>query len=295
MLKIPEKRLFPGKGDDPDVNGMSEKVRIQAQWLATLKTHSCNSCHQLGNKPTRTIMKELGEFKSSYEAWLHRIQVGPMAETMVTNIGSLDTQIALKNFAEWTDRIAAGELPKSKPQRPQGQERNVVVSLWDWGDAKTYLHDEIATDKRNPTVNAWGKIYSSTEDSTDMLPVLDPKTNSVSYIKSIPSDPKTPNGAFTMSGSVKGLPSPYYGEERYWSSQTSVHNPMLDQDGRVWMTARIRPSATPAFCRKGSDHPSAKLFPIEEAGRQVAVYDPKTDKLTHFDTCFTTHHLIFGE
>jgi hypothetical protein len=59
MLKIPEKSLFPGKGEGPGGNGMSEKVRSQAQWLATLKTHSCNSCHQLGNKPTRTIMKEL--------------------------------------------------------------------------------------------------------------------------------------------------------------------------------------------------------------------------------------------
>ena len=73
---------------------------------------------------------------------------------MVRDIGELDTQLALKNFADWTDRIAAGELPKTKPQRPQGVERNVVVTMWDWGDAKTYLHDEIATDKRNPTVNA---------------------------------------------------------------------------------------------------------------------------------------------
>jgi hypothetical protein len=295
MLKIPEKSLFPGKGEGPGGNGMSEKVRSQAQWLATLKTHSCNSCHQLGNKPTRTIMKELGEFKSSYEAWLHRIQVGPMAETMVNNIGSLDTQVALKNFADWTDRIAAGELPKSKPQRPQGVERNVVVTLWDWGDAKTYLHDEIATDKRNPTVNAYGKIYSATEDSTDNLPILDPKTHTVTYLKSTPRDPNAPAGVFIQSGNFPAKPSPYWGEEKIWSSQTSVHNPMLDQDGRVWMTARIRRPQTPAFCQKGSDHPSAKLFPMTDAARQVSMLDPKTGKLVYLDTCFTTHHLIFAE
>ena len=52
-----------------------------------------------------------------------------------------------------------------------------------------------------------------------------------------------------------------------WNSQTSVHNPMLDQDGRVWLTARIRPPQTPAFCQKGSDHPSAKLFPMDTARR----------------------------
>jgi hypothetical protein len=295
MLKIPDKSLFPGKGDGPGGNGMSDKVRSQAQWLATLKTHSCNSCHQLGNKPTRTIPKELGSFNSSYEAWMHRIQVGPMAETMVTNIGNLDTQVAIKNFADWTDRIAAGQLPKAKPQRPQGVERNIVVTLWDWGDAKTYLHDEIATDKRNPTVNAWGKIYSATEDSTDNLPVLDPKTHTVTYLKSTPRDPKTPAGVFIQSGKFPSQPSPYWGDEQLWSSQTSVHNPMLDQDGRVWMTSRIRPPETPAFCQKGSEHPSAKLFPTTSAPRQVAMYEPKTGKLTHIDTCFTTHHLIFAE
>ena len=220
-------------------------MRSQGQWLSTLKTHACNSCHQLGNKPTRTISKELGKFNSSYDAWVHRVQVGPAAETMVRDIGEIDTQVALKNFADWTDRIAAGELPKAKPQRPQGVERNIVVTMWDWGDAKTYLHDEIATDKRNPTVNAWGKLYSATEDSTDNLPILDPKTNSVSYLKMTPRDPKTPAGAFIQSGNFPRQPSPYWGEEMIWNSQTSVHNPMLDQDGRR-VADRAHPRAADA-------------------------------------------------
>jgi len=293
MLQIPDKSLFPGTG--PNGNGMSEHVKNQGQWLAKLKTHACNSCHQLGNKPTRTIPKELGEFKSSYEAWLHRVQVGPAAEVMVRDLGEIDTQIALKNFADWTDRIAAGELPKTKPLRPQGVERNVVITMWDWGDARTYLHDEIASDKRNPAVNANGKIYSATEDSTDNLPILDPKTHSVSYLKMQPRDPNTPSGIFIASGNFPRQPSPYWGDEMYWKSQTSVHNPMLDQDGRVWLTARIRPPQNPAFCKKGSDHPSAKLFPTDTAPRQAAMYDPKTDKITHVDLCFTTHHMAFAE
>jgi hypothetical protein len=99
----------------------------------------------------------------------------------------------------------------------------------------------------------------------------------------------------TTTGGSMFAPSPYYGDERLWSSQTSIHNPMLDQQGRVWFTTRIRPIDTPAFCRKGSAHPSAKLFPIEKAGRQLSVYDPKAGKFTLIDTCFTTHHLIFAE
>src|SRR5215831_14298138 len=117
MLKIPDKSLFPGTG--PGGNGMPVSLKSQGQWLATLKTHACNSCHQIGNLPTRTISPALGHFENSFEAWSHRVQVGPAAETMVNNIGEIDTQRALRNFADWTDRIAAGELPKSKPNRPQ--------------------------------------------------------------------------------------------------------------------------------------------------------------------------------
>ena len=274
---------------------MPVSLKSQGQWLSTLKTHACNSCHQLGNKPTRTISPALGKFENSFEAWSHRVQVGPAAETMVRDIGEIDTQRALRNFADWTDRIAAGELPKSKPQRPQGVERNVVVTMWDWGDAKTYLHDEIATDKRHPTVNPYGKIYSATEDSTDNLPILDPKTSTVTYLKMVPRDEKTTSGSFIQSGGFPRLASPYWGDEMIWHSQTSVHNPMLDQDGRLWLTARIRNPETPAFCRKGSDLPSAKLFPMESAGRQAALYEPATGKLTHIDLCFTTHHMAFAE
>ncbi len=295
MLHIPDKSMFPGTGNGPGGNGMSEKVKSQGQWLSTIKTHACNSCHQLGNKPTRTISPALGEFKSSYDAWFHRVQVGPAAETMVRDIGNIDTQVAIKNFADWTDRIAKGELPKAKPNRPQGIERNVVITMWDWGDANTYLHDEIATDKRNPTVNAYGKLYSATEDSTDNLPILDPKTSTVTYLRMTPRDPKTPAGSFIQSGGFPRQPSPYWGDEMIWHSQTSVHNPMMDQDGRVWLTARIRPPQTPAFCRKGSDLPSAKLFPMDNAGRQAALFDPKTNKITHIDLCFTTHHMAFAE
>ena len=70
---------------------------------------------------------------------------------------------------------------------------------------------------------------------------------------------------------------------------------MLDQDGRLWLTSRVRPSENSAFCQEGSDHPSAALFPTERAGRHLAVYDPMTEQMTLIDTCFSTHHLVFAE
>jgi hypothetical protein len=45
----------------------------------------------------------------------------------------------------------------------------------------------------------------------------------------------------------------------------------------------------------GGSHPSAKVFPLNNSGRQLAMYDPRTKKLTHISTCFSTHHLMFAE
>src|SRR2546425_5874428 len=256
MLKIPDKSEFPGTG--PKGNGMPEKLKSQGQWLAGIKTLGCMSCHQLGNKATRTIPKELGEFKSSLDAWQRRVLSGQASEIMMRNLNDLEPQRALALFADWTDRIAAGALPTSKPSRPQGVERNVVITLWDWATPKAYLHDEIASDKRHPTVNANGLLYGSPEDSTDFIPILDPVRHKASEAKAPVRDSNTPDTMFISTANTLMLaPSPYWGAERIWQSQASVHNPMFDDKGRIWITTRIRPPANPAFCKKGSDHPSA--------------------------------------
>ena len=294
MLKIPDKSEFPGTGEKG--NGMPANLQSQGQWLSGIKTLGCISCHQLGNKSTRTIPKELGHFNSSLEAWQRRVLSGQASEVMLRNLKDLEIQRALELFADWTDRIAAGELPKAKPSRPQGLERNVVITLWDWATPKAYLHDEIASDKRNPTVNANGLIYGSPEDSTDFMPILDPVRHRATEVKVPVRDSNTPDTMFiSTGGAIMYAPSPFWGTERIWNSQTSVHNPMFDEKERVWLTARIRPPANPAFCKKGSDHPSAKLFPVERAGRHLAIYEPKTKKFTLIDTCFSTHHLVFAE
>ncbi len=279
MLKVPEKNEFP-----------IGKAASQGQWLDVTKTDGCYTCHQLGNKATRTIPKELGHFNSSVEAWARRIASGQAMTNMTNNIGRFDAPRMLGQFADWTDRIAAGELPASRPERPQGVERNIVISLWDWSRPTAYLHDEISSDKRNPTVNANGLIYGATEESTDFIPVLDPARHAASEIKVPVRDPKTPS---TKNNPM--APSPYWGAEPIWDSQTSPHNPMYDEKGRVWFTSRVRGQANPAFCGKGSDHPSAKVFPVERSNRQLSMYDPKTGKFTLIDTCFGTHHLYFAE
>jgi len=289
MLKIPPANLFPGTG--PNGNGMPVALKDQGQWLRYAKTDGCIHCHQIGDVSTRTFPVDLGHFNSSAEAWERRLQSGQAGRNMMEAIAMFDAARQMALLGDWTDRVAKGELPKSDPARPQGLERNIVVTEWDWGTPKSYVHDGISTDKRNPTLNGNGIIYGSPEASSEMIPWVDPIANKTGFIKSEFRDPKTP----TTASLEIYAPSPYWGTEAIWDTHTNVHNPMFDEKGRLWLTARIRPLPNPAFCKAGSDHPSAKVYPKETSNRQTEVYDPKTQKVTMIDLCFNTHHLNFDD
>ena len=169
----------PGRGRQG--NGISPSIGSQSAWVRSLKSGGCMACHQLGNKATREIPAALGEFASTADAWDRRIQSGQAGGSMVGGLNRLGHPRALEMFADWTDRIAAGEVPPAPP-RPQGEERNVVITQWDWADPTAYLHDQASTDKRDPTVNAYGPVYGALEASADYVPVLDPMTHTASQV-----------------------------------------------------------------------------------------------------------------
>ena len=205
--------------------------------------------------------------------------------------------VPFKYFGDWTDRIAKGELPKSKPPRPKAKSAMSSSRSWEWSTPDKYLHDLISSDRRNPTVNAYGPLYGSPEYSTDNMPILDPKTNKVSFFKMPVRDPEMPeslgpghagavkpSGAFAVLGRAKccGTRAP------------TITIPCSTSKGRVWLAATVRGMDNPALCKKGSDNPYAKVFPLERSARQVAMLDPKTMKYSFIDTCFGTHHPQFG-
>jgi hypothetical protein len=286
MLKIPAASEFPGSDKSP--TGMPASMDSQATWIDSIK-NSCQSCHALGSQNIRSPhVAELGEFKNSEEMWERRVQSGQAMTNMALTMGRLGPPRAYKMFADWTDRVAAGELPFDKPERPKGVERNVVITSWEWAKRGEYLHDEVSTDKRNPTLNANGKIYGSPEESSDDIPVLDPVKNTTSFIHEPYVDPQTPSAKDDPMG-----PSVFWGDEAIWDGHTSIHNPMMDEKGRVWFTARLRRAPNPANCQAGSDLESAQVAPLKESARQASVYDPKTEKWATIDTCFNTHHLVF--
>jgi hypothetical protein len=289
MLRPPDSSEFPGTGDAG--NGISANMQSQAQWIRQMKTGACDGCHGLGNAATRQLEPQLGQFDSSADAWQRRISSGQAGPDMLNAMNGFGMQRGLGMFADWTDRIAAGEIPTSAPSRPQGLERNIVLTEWDWADETGYLHDEVSTDRRNPTVNGNGLIYGSMELSTDYLPVLDPVHNTITRVDLHIADPDTPPAA-TQS---EPAPSPYFGDQLNWTGRANVHNAMFDKDGRVWFTSTVRPSQDPDYCGPDSSMPAAQAFPLTTSNRQLGMYDPKTGQQVAINTCFGTHHLMFAE
>ena len=290
LLRVPAPDQFPGTGADG--NGISPAIASQGAWIrGVVNTDGCTGCHQLGNRATREIPAAFADFESHVEAWDRRIKSGQAGINMDRRLDEVGRHPALAMYADWTERIAAGEYPETAPPRPQGVERNVVVSLWDWAEPEAYLHDLISADKRNPWINGNGPVYGAPENSADYMPILDPGKHQADKITLEVRDPNTP----TTASTPPLMSSPYWGGAVIWDSQSNAHSFAMDERARVWIAARVRPPETPAFCQEGSDHPSAKAFPIARSNRQMQLWDPEAGQITTVDTCFGTHHLNLDE
>ena len=290
LLEVPPASDFPGTGRQG--NGIGETMRTQADWIDRLKD-GCQLCHQLGNQATREMpMLDLDDFDSAVEAWDYRIRAGRNGPAMTVEINRMGRSRALQLYADWTDRIAAGELPPAPP-RPQGRERNLVLSMWAWGHPRGMVHDEITTDKRNPTLNANGPVYGVGGAG---LVITDPNTHQSVRMDLPTRIEQAPRGT-SYEGSSTAVPSLYWGDEPVNLRSRAAHNPMLDGKGRLWITQAVRPNDVPRWCLEGSDHPSARYYPIQHRAesRQLSYYDPESGEFELIDTCYFTHHLQFAD
>ena len=163
---------------------------------------------------------------------------------------------------------------------------------------KQYLHDLISSDRRYPTVNANGPLYRIARvqlghpaDSRSGRRTWRRRSRRRCAIRRC----RSASGRDTPRRSTPLQPSPYWGDEAHLGH--ARQQPQLDvrpRRPRCGWRRRCAAPENPAFCKAGSDHPSAKAFPIDRAVRHIAVFDPKTKKYTFVDTCFGTHHLQFG-
>ncbi len=298
LMQIPPKSAFPmtlsvPSGREPahsspgDVRPQISMTVSEAEWIYKLK-RGCGSCHEFGNKFTREIPPELGTFSSSAEAWKRRIRSGQEGTTMDYRVGLLGYDQTIKMFSDWTDRVAAGEVPPAPP-RPEGIERNLVITLWDFATPKSFVHDLISTDKRNPTLNANGPLFA-TEWSTGTIEGVDPVENTQFTIK-VPA----PESAvkFRAAHPVSMLaPSPYWGNETVFEDVLNEEGLQRDDKGRIWFIMDDKKD-NPAFCKAGSNNPFAKNFPIEADWRDLEVYDTKKGTFETIQTCFGGSHEVF--
>jgi hypothetical protein len=275
---LPERAI--GRGGQPAGRGGGPAtITSQAEMLLSIKNLQQR---QLGSKITREVppqIKALG-FTSTIQA----LQYGSTAGQM-PDFGAGANGPNLFRTAEWVDRIAAGNLPPAPP-RPQGLERNVVVSIWDVSNEVPFIHDVAATDRRTPTLNAFGKVYG-VEYHNDGLVELDPLEHRERTIPIPTQVPKQEMGALpTMRN-----PSITWGDEIVYDGVTQTNHLTMDERGRLWLTARVNADANPAYCRSGSENKYAKADPLDESTRHVAIYDPLTSKWELIRTCFRTHHI----
>ncbi len=285
MISPPQPGEFPGSGAQG--NGIPPVIKSQQHWFAEMR-EECGHCHQVGDKATRELAN------NTLEGWAERITMArpngdqaignhglQQAAGMKNTIAGLGYARTLSMLTDWTQRIEKGELPKKTPPRPSGIERNVVLTLWDWANGR-FVHDTSSTDRRNPTLNGYGPVYSSGV-FTGTLELLDPKTHTPKEI---------PYGVeLDKDGRLVKLTDEH-------DINLVPHNTMLDAKGRVWASdmgrSIVQPVTAPAFCASESN-PYAKYYPSRRKGASLAVmYDPATEKLTGLPLCYLVHHLMFA-
>ena len=271
--------------EEPTDSQFSDK----ASWLNQFKLN-CVLCHQMGSTSTRL------PGKMAYDHGLLK------ARGMNVFAEQLGRDRLLKVLEKWSAKLISGKTPPMPP-RPAGIERNVVITQWGWGDQYTYAHDEIATDKRDPLINANGPIWG-VDLANDYLLKVDPVEHKSSRIKiptrgnfgtpwceqtfkSLTSEQITDFGFGSLGCPEKNGATPYLGR---YDNPANPHNPMMDSKGNIWLTTQIRrqwAEDLPAFCR---DNPAVS---DRHHHRQLGRYDPIANQFSLIDTCFGTHHLQF--
>ena len=122
LIEPPGEGEFPGTG--PDGNGISEQLRTRHEYLYTVK--ACLRCHQVGGTFTREHPAGQ-QYDSTVDAWDERVRMGQRGAEMTMWMTRFGRERGLRMFADWSDRIATGEVPPAPP-RPQGMERNLVLT-----------------------------------------------------------------------------------------------------------------------------------------------------------------------
>ncbi len=289
LAKPPAESEFPGTGAKG--NGIALTMKTQQQWVQHMK-HGCIQCHQQGDVNTRVLLD------NTPEGWAERLTkarpegdhvVGDHGKDFANDMSNRMTLFGrargLAMWSDWTQRIEKGALPTETPPRPQGVERNLVLTSWDWANGK-YVHDNVSTDRHDPTVNANGPIYGiiGMQGYIEILHPVTGKQEEIGY-------------KVNPNKNVELLPSNVVPD-------AFPHNPMLDRKNRLWITDLGRyggpkPGSAPPpdkmpYCTDPAN-PYAKYWPQPGKTTNTAVvYDHAKKTVEGIPMCNGMHHLMVG-
>ncbi len=110
------------------------------------------------------------------------------------------------------------------------------------------------------------------------MPILDPKKHTATNFVAPVRDANTPEALGPGHAASDKLmqPSPYWGTRRSGTPRPTTTTACSTARDAYGSPRRFRDANNPDFCKKGSDHPSAKAFPLERTNRQLTMLDPKT-------------------
>lgn len=259
LINPPGEDEFIETGKGVTGKGIPEAMLTGQHFVEQMK-EKCLFCHQVGTATTRKTAPP----DNSVKAWDMRMQRWPQMHSESRRLG----QRGLEMLAQWTDAIAAGNTPREKPKRPEGVERNIVVTVIGWGK-ESWLHDQTSSDRLAPTTNAGGPVYGmGTHDN--LFYVMNPETTE------------------TVTLPIPGA------DGSKQAKSAGIHASEMDDKGRVWMASvGVSELDEPVWCSDGST-PYSRYFPLTGDRYQKAmplpVYDPETGKITNLAICAGGNH-----
>ena len=181
---------------------------------------------------------------------------------MSARFDQVGRQRALAMYADWTDRIANGELPSADAAAsagPRAQRRRHALGLGRSEGVPARRDRERQAQSDRATRTARSMARSKRAATTWPFSIRRPTRRARSSCT--PRDPQTPSSVATKPAA----PSPYWGDEAIWNSKTTVHSFAMDKQGsrvgrgaRPQARRRRRGAARDRIIRRRSCSPSPR-------------------------------------
>ena len=217
-----------------------------------------------------------------------RTQLGVRGSYMAGSSPRSASRPARRVFADWTDadRERRGA---AAPPRPQGVERNLVVTLWDCG-RRPLVHARRDLDGQEPSDRererpastrcrpaTASSVVARSEREQDLR---DRRSRRATTARKVPSRFPPPNDAVDFWGNAHLWANPPY-------NPADPHNPMLDSKGRVWMTSKIREQRGSGVVQRRPKNKFAEWLPAaQSAGGRRRSTIRRRSEFTLIDTCY---------